>query len=577
MSNLFDKNAGSTWCSSAADTTNGYYNGTNPNPVFTFELGGTKTLTGITVQPYNVTGNSIKNFNLEFLDASGNTIVVEDASQYSFKMWDSTNGVYNYFSFPEVDGVKQVIMTVTSNFRGVGGGGDRIGFAEVYFNTIDTAVATTPEMYNQPMHADNIVRPTSASFVTTSASQGSARSLNYLFDGSGTGMGDVWYTKGSGDDYLNLGYSSVIDFNLPSERMYDSFSIGGYGSVGNQMTDFILELFDSSGKLVFADEFKTDQSINANQYATFSLGDDYWFTKARMTILDNAFRWYGDSGGDRVGFAEIFFTGEPYYFANSPEISAANWTINGGDRKGVLFTDGDEQTATFANPITLNADGVIDVSEGKTLQFSGGISGNNELKKIGEGTLQIDSDGGSVDIKRLLVSAGRVDMKTYYKGTLEIGAPIDDVTFTKATFSPGNSVGTLTVEGAYYLNPMSTLLIEIGQDVDGKVIADQLNVIGDATFAPGSIIYLDLDENSSLKGGDTFTGVIISSNNISEIYDNVKAAIRSYYFRDIEVSLTENGITLSATVDPNAVPEPSTWALMALGVVVLFLRKRVKN
>ena len=27
-------------------------------------------------------------------------------------------------------------------------------------------------------------------------------------------------------------------------------------------------------------------------------------------------------------------------------------------------------------------------------------------------------------------------------------------------------------------------------------------------------------------------------------------------------------------IDPNAVPEPSTWALLVLGVVVLFLRKR---
>ena len=312
VDNLFDKSSSTTWCSSAGDTTSGYYNGTNPDPVFTFELGTAKKLTGITVQAYNVTGNSIRNFNLEFLDASGNTIAVEDASKYSFKMWDASNGVQNYFSFPEVDGVKQVKMTVTSNFKGVASGGDRIGLAEVYFNMIDTAVATTPVKYNEPMHADNIVRPTSASFVTGGAVRGSARALTYLFDGTGTRLGDVWYTNGCGDDYLNQGYSSVIDFNMPSSSAkYDSVSIGGYGSQGSQMTDFILELFDSSGRLVFADEFKTTQPMSASQYATFSLGGNYSFSKARMTILDNAYRWYGSSGGDRVGFAEIFFSGNP--------------------------------------------------------------------------------------------------------------------------------------------------------------------------------------------------------------------------------------------------------------------------
>ncbi|MBR0193686.1 MAG: PEP-CTERM sorting domain-containing protein [Thermoguttaceae bacterium] len=311
VSNLFDKSAGSTWCSSAADTSNGYFNGTNPNPEFTFALDGAKKLSGITVQAYNVTGNSIKDFQLSFLDADGNEIAVEDPSKYSFKMRDSTQFTQNYFSFPEVEGVASVKMTVTSNFRGVGSGGDRIGFAEVYFTTNETNMPVKPTMYNTPMHPDNIVRPTSASFLTVGGTNGSARSLNYLFDGKGTGSGDVWYTNGSGEDYLNMGYSSVIEFNMPEESLYDSFSVWGYGSQGNQMTNFILELKDSDGELVYAEEFITDQSMNANQFATFSLGKDYKFSTATLTVLDNAYRWYGNSGGDRVGFAEIAFYQNP--------------------------------------------------------------------------------------------------------------------------------------------------------------------------------------------------------------------------------------------------------------------------
>ena len=633
VSNLFDRNAGSTWCSSAADTTNGYYNGTNPNPVFTFELGSTKKLTGISVQPYNVTGNSIKNFNLEFLDANGNTISVADASQYSFKMWDASNGVYNYFSFPEVDGVAKVKMTVTSNFRGVGGGGDRIGFAEVYFNTIDTAVATTPEKYNEPMHADNIVRPTSASFVTEGAARGSERAITYLFDGTGTNLGDVWYTKGSGDDYLNQGYSSVIDFNMPSERMYDSFSVGGYGSVGNQMTDFILELFDSSGNLVFADEFKTTQSINASQFATFSLGDNYLFSKARMTILDNAFRWYGASGGDRVGFAEIFFTGEPVYFVNSPDITNENWTINGADRKGVKFTDGDEQTATFANPVILNANGSFEIGEGRSLTLSGAVSGESGLDKIGEGTLTLSGDntysgattvtegtlaltgnavkanssitvadgatleynvpegearldfttanttvsGGNVlktgagalkiyatddmfQADLFTVEAGELDFKGQYNG--------DMVVCNNTVFSPGNSVGEAIIEGAFKLEEGGTLLLEQDETGMDKLIAKSFD------FEDGSIIELAIN---ALVPGATYDVIAQSAGTFTDAQLN-----ESYWTNLIDGGLpyymnlsVVDGSIVRLQIDANAVPEPSTWALLILGAAgLMFVRKR---
>ena len=37
------------------------------------------------------------------------------------------------------------------------------------------------------------------------------------------------------------------------------------------------------------------------------------------------------------------------------------------------------------------------------------------------------------------------------------------------------------------------------------------------------------------------------------------------------------GDTVYATLDANAVPEPSTWALLILGVITLFLRKRARS
>lgn len=141
--------------------------------------------------------------------------------------------------------------------------------------------------------------------------------MTYLFDGTGTNSGESWYTTDARNnnvlinDYGLVGYAPAIDFIMPTEGLYDSFSVWRCDSQGNQMTDFILELFNSNNILVFAEEFRTSQSISADEYATFSLGDNYLFNRARLTALDNAYYWYGTSGGDRIGFAEIAFYQEP--------------------------------------------------------------------------------------------------------------------------------------------------------------------------------------------------------------------------------------------------------------------------
>ena len=224
----------------------------------------------------------------------------------------------------------------------------------------------------------------------------------------------------------------------------------------------------------------------------------------------------------------------------------------------------------------ITVDGVLTLNNDQLTKYVGAISAQT-IKKTGDETLQIYASAeGMVNASSFIVSSGRLDMKDYFTGTLEVGENLGNGSYTTAVLSPGNSVGTLTVDGDYTLNPGSTLLIEIGKDEQGNVVADKLIVTGDATFMPGSIIDIVLDDASSLVGGETFEGVIITANNIVSI-DNVKAAIRSYYF-DVQVTPEGNNIIrLSATLDPNAVPEPSTWALLALGAAGLMYWRKRKN
>ena len=657
---LFDNNTSTQWVTDDADTVKGYFGGSFPNPVFTFTFDSAQTFTGIGVNGYNVSGNSIKKFNLDFYDASGTKISVDDPSKYSFTMTHYTNTNRDDFWFPTVKNVSKIEMTLTGNFRGTGNGGDRVGLSEVFFtNTPEPEAPTTPVVYNAPLFNDNaLVRPNAASFLTPGAERASARDLSYLYDGTASAPGgNEWYTIDTKvgnnviPDYYTVGYTPVIEFTMPSEAAYDSFSIWGYNTKGNLMSDFTLELYDSNGKLVYADEYLIENHIDKSHYATFSFGKNYVFKKAVLTALDNGYNFYeGFTGGDRVGFTEIAFYQEPYYFANSPDISADSWTIDGTTKKGVRFVECDDQTATFENSIVLNADGTIEIAEEKTLLLSGSISGNKGFEKIGagtltlsgantytgmttvtegalqltgdavqtsgpitvetdgtleynipggqtekttitadnaivsggkviktgEGTLKIDAAEGAVDAHSFVVSSGRLDMKSYFKGSLEIGEELEEGVYSAATFSPGNSIDTLTIDGDFELNPGSTLLMEIGgQTPDDN---DKLVVSGNFTIADDAIIYLELADMGAFTTGDAFEALIQAGSADSDYTDAIfNALVAGWPFYDLSVTKSGNVYSIQGVYDPNAVPEPSTWALLALGVIVLYLRKRVRS
>ncbi|MBR5161494.1 MAG: discoidin domain-containing protein, partial [Thermoguttaceae bacterium] len=423
VSNLYDGDTSTQWVTNAADTTNGYFNGTNPNPVLTFNYSAPQTITGVGINPYGVSGNSLKDFNLKFYDASGSEISVPDPSQYSLTMTQTSRNVRDEMTFPAVENVSKIEMTLTSNYRGTGNGGDRVGMSEVaFFVPVELDAPTTPVVYNAPMSADStLVRPTSARFLNPAGERASARALTYLFDGTDAKpAGDVWYTidtkVGSTviPDYFTVGFTPVIEFTMSEEAAYDSFSIWGYYNKGNQMTDFTLELYNSSGQLVYADEYLIDQYINSNdgKYATFSFGgDNYVFQKAVLTALDNGYNYYsGFTGGDRVGFAEIAFyqvAQEPYYYANTSDISASSWTIDGTYRKGVIFTEGDP-TATFSGGVSLSGYGEFEIGSGHNLTLAGVVSGSGAISKTGAGTLTLSKPNTYEGVTT--ISAGSVKL-----------------------------------------------------------------------------------------------------------------------------------------------------------------------
>ena len=78
-------------------------------------------------------------------------------------------------------------------------------------------------------------------------------------------------------------------------------------------------------------------------------------------------KWTLDTDGDNLVLKnQTEPQGDLYYRAESEEdLAEENWTIDGDDKVGVTFTEGDENAVTYSGGVAMEDNGSFEVADGK--------------------------------------------------------------------------------------------------------------------------------------------------------------------------------------------------------------------
>jgi len=187
---------------------------------------------------------------------------------------------------------------------------------------------------------------------------------------------------------------------------------------------------------------------------------------------------YGRGTMEKAGVGELTLTGR----------SALDWTITRGglvsrtnlfggnaeiDPTGYLRFEQND-SGTYGGTISGGGEFWVAVGDGNFLRMTGDSSGFSGYTTVMSGGLMVDGkfgNGGILDLHDGTVLAG--------SGT--IGSDI--VIYSGATLSPGNGIGTLTIDGNLTLEEGSIYQVEVNRDGE----SDLADVSGTATIHGGSV------------------------------------------------------------------------------------------
>ncbi|MBA4367182.1 MAG: hypothetical protein C0403_06040 [Desulfobacterium sp.] len=251
---------------------------------------------------------------------------------------------------------------------------------------------------------------------------------------------------------------------------------------------------------------------------------------------------------------------------------------------GTLTTDGDLVLANdtgSSGTYTLSGDPMSSILTVGGSTFIG-MNGEGHFNQTG-GTNTTDSlyiggdDNGTYNLSNgTLMAANIVTDGTFNyndSATLDFTILSGSGTFAgnltnNATVAPGNSPGTLTIDGEYVQTDIGSLLIEIGGYTQGSEY-DFLNITGAATLT--GFLKVDLYE-TFIPENNSYFDILYASGGLSGVFEEYE--MYKGWTVDYLDLVAGNGID-TVRVTANAVPVPATMWLLLSGMIGLIgIRRR---
>lgn len=247
----------------------------------------------------------------------------------------------------------------------------------------------------------------------------------------------------------------------------------------------------------------------------------------------------------------------------------------------------------------------LTAATGGTVAFSGLINdGSNSkgLSKIGNGTVNLTRAAGNTFDGGMTVSAGTLLVNNTSGSATGTGAvsvasgailggngTISGATTVGGTIAAGNSIGVLSV-GSLTINATGILDNELGRS-GGTPVSDRVNVTGTVAIDSGAdlklTLYTGLDNPVvndiffliSNDGADAITGAFTKLNGVTTTL--TEGSIFSWNSQQWQITYQADFGTTSFTggndLALQAIPEPSTWALLGAGLAALAVYRRRKT
>jgi autotransporter-associated beta strand protein len=420
---------------------------------------------------------------------------------------------------------------------------------------------------------------------------GEGTSVNFLNNATaGNQTVFVLTSPGIGRNIISFGGSSSADhgtFTIQGADVFSSSlnftenSTAAHGTFTVQGANQALPILTQPGNLNFSGSSSADQGTFTVQGGTGSLG----FRGGELNFGGNSTAGNATliADGQSTGAPKIVFGGGAT--GGTPRVELFGnglLDISGLTSLGVTIgsLEGDGSVLLGARILTMGSNNLSTTFAG-VIQDGGASGGTGgAVSKIGTGTLALSGANiytgpTTVTGGKLLVNGSIASAVTVNGGTLGGAGTTGAVSVNSGgTLSPGNSPGILHVVGNLSLSLGSTYLVELNGTAVGTQ-HDQADVMGQVSLG-GATLSLSLGFVPAV--GTTFN---VINNDLADPVTGTFAglpegstfAIGSGVLKISYVGGDGNDVVLTVA----AVPEPGSWALLAIGAMFFFVRRNPRR